>query len=63
MCLCLFFRNGRIKGVLPVHVVVPTQGQEFKFEQLLVSAKEMLLQVDYKKNKKDSAYAKRKGCC
>jgi hypothetical protein len=48
---------------LPVHVSVPTQGTEFKFEQLLVSGKAATLQVDYKKNKKESAYAKRKGCC
>jgi len=42
-------------GVLPVKVDVPTNGTEFKFEQLLVSSAALRLTVDYRRL--------RQGCC
>jgi len=53
------------KGVIPVKVEMPITGKHFMFEQLLVSEKNVVLSVEYKRESKGMFHRKRstKSCC
>jgi len=50
--------GGKVRGVLPVQVEMPTVGKQFYFEQLLVSERDLTLKVCYKREDK-GCYNKR----
>jgi len=53
------------RGVKPVHVEMPTTGNEYKFEELLVTEKELKVKVEYKRQAEKGCGQRRNvdGCC